>query len=450
MSCPSAHDIDMTSFLADPRAEEHREFREHYPTCRECSRMVASWSRLEAALTQAPDTARHPTDELLLAYRGAPESLVAAEREEVSRHLASCAPCRDALGAVGGLDLERLLAVPAEPPRATGSAGEGLGSRLAEGLRGLFQRPTPAWAAIAVLVALLAIGLPRLLGEEDPSPAERVAREEGPRIAEAPPPPAEGPEQQLAPAPPAEVRTVEVAPPREAAEPVPAPQERTAPGPPEPPPAAKPPAASPGLIAALGPEPVRFVPRVGLPAGRIGGGRRGATAGPAQPSALAPTNVGLTLERQPSLYWFLPAPSASGVRIDVNDLDAARTVLSTTVRGPLRAGVHVLRLGAKGVRLATDRNYQWLLTPVGADAPTSGGIVRRVASDAELRTNLAQATPAEKLRVLAAAGIWHDALDLLSRSIAASPADAQLRRTRADLLEQQGLSDAAAWDRTPR
>jgi len=461
MSCPRARDIDITSFLAEPRAEEHREFREHYPTCRECSEMVAGWSSLEGALGEALGTAPHPTDELLLAYRRAPEGLAAPEREEVSRHLASCAPCRDALGAVVGLDLERLLAEPAEPHRA---AGAGVWSQLADGLRGLFELPAPAWAAVAVVVLLLAIGLPRLLGEEE-SPAELVASEvsppptpepappapeEEPRIAEAPLPPAEGPEQQLAPEPPAEVQVVEVAPPRETADPVPATEEPSAPAPPEKPPAAKPPATSATLIAALGPEPVRFLPRVGLPAGRIGGGRRGATVGQARPLALAPQTVGLTLERQPSLYWFLPASSASGMRIDVNDLDAAKTVLSTTVRGPLRAGVHVLRLGAKGVRLTTDHNYQWLLTPVGADAPASGGIVRRVGSDAELRAALAQGTPGQRLRVLAAAGVWHDALDLLSRSIAARPADAQLRRTRADLLEQQGLSEAAAWDRVAR
>jgi outer membrane biosynthesis protein TonB len=478
MSCERSRHIDIPGFLADPRGEEHRDFAAHYPTCDECAGEVASWTELEAVLVEATGGASHPADELLLAYRRAPGGLSAAQREEVSLHLEGCAPCRDALGATTGLDLEQLLAAPAAEPAAPGFS-------LADWLRGLFALPAPAWVAAAVLAVALAVGLPRLLGEDGPpegelvaeetpealppnpgeapsagpEPAERVARapepvEEPPppspeptpqQIVEAPPAPAPPAEEAL-PEPPAREEAIAQAPPPAP----PAPVER--PAPPQPPaeePAA-PPAGAPKLIVALGSEPIRFLPRVGLPAGRLTGARRGTEAERARPLALTPEAVGLTLERQPSLYWFLPEPSAAGVRVAVSDLGAMKTVLSATVDGPLRAGIHVLRLGAHGVRLTTDRNYQWTLTPAGAEAPASGGVVRRVAADAGLRATLSAASPAQRLRQLAAAGVWHDALDLLSRSIAARPSDAQLRRARADLLEQQGLPSAAAWDRSVR
>jgi hypothetical protein len=47
----------------------------------------------------------------------------------------------------------------------------------------------------------------------------------------------------------------------------------------------------------------------------------------------------------------------------------------------------------------------------------------------------------------AEAGLWYDALSLLSERIEAAPTDADLRRQRAALLEQVGLRQAAEFDR---
>jgi len=160
--------------------------------------------------------------------------------------------------------------------------------------------------------------------------------------------------------------------------------------------------------------------------------------------------VGLTLEAQPRLYWLLPEPSAKGVRVDLSDIDRMESVFSTTVPGPLEAGVHLLRLADHGVTLSPERPYQWTLGTVGADGPASGGILERIPPEADLRASLEQADPADRLRLLAARGLWYDALDLLSRSIAARPDDARLREARAQLFEQQDLDAAAAWDRSPR
>jgi hypothetical protein len=53
---------------------------------------------------------------------------------------------------------------------------------------------------------------------------------------------------------------------------------------------------------------------------------------------------------------------------------------------------------------------------------------------------LAAATPARVPFILAAAGIWYDAIGDLSARIEASPGDTQLRVQRAAQLEQVGLA----------
>jgi hypothetical protein len=112
--------------------------------------------------------------------------------------------------------------------------------------------------------------------------------------------------------------------------------------------------------------------------------------------------------------------------------------------------VQVLRLADHGVTLSSERHYQWVLGTVGADGPMSGGILMRIQPEAGLRATLEQADPADRLRLLAAGGLWYDALDLLSRSIAAQPGDTRLREARAQLFDRQGLDAAAEWDRSGR
>jgi Domain of Unknown Function (DUF928) len=60
-----------------------------------------------------------------------------------------------------------------------------------------------------------------------------------------------------------------------------------------------------------------------------------------------------------------------------------------------------------------------------------------------------QASPAQLPALYAQAGIWYDAIDQLSSQISANQSDRQLRERRAALLEQVGLKDAAAFDRSP-
>jgi hypothetical protein len=49
--------------------------------------------------------------------------------------------------------------------------------------------------------------------------------------------------------------------------------------------------------------------------------------------------------------------------------------------------------------------------------------------------------------VLARAGLWYDAIAEVSAQIEAAPADRGLHELRARMLEQVGLTEAAAYDR---
>ena len=60
------------------------------------------------------------------------------------------------------------------------------------------------------------------------------------------------------------------------------------------------------------------------------------------------------------------------------------------------------------------------------------------------QAKLKQGGPESAAEVYAESGIWYDAIDELSKQIAAKPA---LRGQRAALLEQVGLNDVAAFDR---
>ena len=72
------------------------------------------------------------------------------------------------------------------------------------------------------------------------------------------------------------------------------------------------------------------------------------------------------------------------------------------------------------------------------DAPATIG-----ENNASVTIPIAASRPA----LYAGAGIWYDAIDELSRLIAAQPENRELRIQRAALLEQVGLTEAAAFDR---
>ena len=113
-----------------------------------------------------------------------------------------------------------------------------------------------------------------------------------------------------------------------------------------------------------------------------------------------------------------------------------------------KAGIQRLKLSDHGVKLSPGVEYQWVVALVtdpdnrSSDLVASG-IIKRVAPSAELKQQIRDATPESLPNIYGEAGIWYDALSVLSDQIEAHPDDHRLREARADLLRQVGLKAAA-------
>jgi hypothetical protein len=192
-------------------------------------------------------------------------------------------------------------------------------------------------------------------------------------------------------------------------------------------------------------------PPRGAPARRIGGGTRSAGGAATTVAVLVPEDVGLTLEEQPDLFWFLAQPSRVRVEVALIQGMSPAAVKEVSLEGVQSAGVQRFSLREHGVRLAEGTDYEWSVAVVPDEGARSAdiysaGAIRRVAPDAALSEELGGLSGLARARVLAQAGIWYDALGTLSQALETG-ADPRIREARADLLQQVGLAEAAAFER---
>ncbi len=198
------------------------------------------------------------------------------------------------------------------------------------------------------------------------------------------------------------------------------------------------------------PVPI-FVPReTGAPSARV----RGATRGPEFekiPSidALVPERVGYTLNAQPTLYWYLSDSTDYPVEFKLVALgsQSADPEFKTTWNGPRDAGIHRIDLGSYGITLRPGVTYMWSVTLLPdassrSNARYSTGAIQLMTAPPALQDALDAASAEERPFVLAAAGIWYDALSVLSESVRSYSDGTRPRAQRAALLEQVGLGAA--------
>jgi hypothetical protein len=169
--------------------------------------------------------------------------------------------------------------------------------------------------------------------------------------------------------------------------------------------------------------------------------------------ALAPDHLGLTVNEQPNLYWFLEKDAAIRVDFTLIDEESVNPLLEITVAGPLRGGIHTVRLADHGLSLQPGRWYEWSVAVVtGGRDPSedriSRGFITRTAVPAGLPAQLEERGPDEAVHVFAESGLWYDAVTALSVGIERHGEKPSLRRARAALLEQVGLTPVASYDRT--
>ncbi len=241
-----------------------------------------------------------------------------------------------------------------------------------------------------------------------------------------------------------------------------APEPAPAPGAPE---AAVPAAApTPGAPQAAAPAvpdvalgiPLYQLPKVGQPRERIGGGRRGIAQELPEIQALVPDHVGLTVNPQPTLYWYLSGSARGSARFELTliDEDSIDPLIDVSLSGPVEPGLQRIDLARYGIELALGREYQWFVS-LSPDLEqrskdlVSSGWIQRVAKPADLAARLAGAGPVAARAAYGDAGLWYDLLDASTALAVEHPEEPRYRRELGQLLEQVGLPAQAAAELAP-
>ena len=188
-------------------------------------------------------------------------------------------------------------------------------------------------------------------------------------------------------------------------------------------------------------------PATGAPSVRLTGGSRGTGDSTVTLDVLAPDDVGLTTQEQPSLFWYQSKPAAVKFELTLLQENKVKPLVQVTAERSLNAGIQRVRLSDHGVKLAPGVEYQWVVALIADPENRSkdlvaSGMIKRTEASADLQKSIAAANPESLAGVYAEAGIWYDALSTISDRIDADPQNKSLQESRADLLRQGGLKGA--------
>jgi hypothetical protein len=167
---------------------------------------------------------------------------------------------------------------------------------------------------------------------------------------------------------------------------------------------------------------------------------------------LVPNHIALTTQAQPSLFWFQSKPAKAKFELTVVEPKKPKPLLSLTAHEADKPGIHRVKLAKYKVELQPDVAYEWSVAVV-PDAENRSkdviakGVIKRIKPPGDLATRIEKADNVERAAAYAEAGFWYDAFESVSNAIEAHPDDASLRAQRAALLQQVGLSEAAALDK---
>jgi hypothetical protein len=209
---------------------------------------------------------------------------------------------------------------------------------------------------------------------------------------------------------------------------------------------AKPPAAS---ATGSAPAKVKFrPPATGAPSVRLTGGSRGSGQDALKLDVLAPDDIGLTTQEQPSLFWFQSKPADARFELTLLQENKVKPLVQVTIERSAKAGIQRLKLSDHGAKLVAGVEYQWVVALItdpdnrSTDIVASG-VIKRIEPSEQLKNQLREARPAALPGIYAEAGIWYDSLGALSDQIEAQPDSTELQAIRDDLLNQVGLRLAA-------
>lgn len=202
-------------------------------------------------------------------------------------------------------------------------------------------------------------------------------------------------------------------------------------------------------------EPVVYdLPDPGAPdtSRLIGAGTR--TKGERTPymSVLTPKHTGLTLDKQPTLYWFTSEPITMPLQFVLISEQSHTPILTVPLAQPQRAGIQNIKLSDYNVSLKPETVYQWSVALIPNpemrthDIVTSGKI-KRIKPAKSLQHELSQTPETSRPSIYARHGIWYDLIANLADLIVKIPTDHSLLENRATLLEQVDLMEVAEYER---
>ena len=197
--------------------------------------------------------------------------------------------------------------------------------------------------------------------------------------------------------------------------------------------------------------PVYQPPLRGAPGGRVGGGTRGIGDEVITLFALAPNHVALTTQEQPTLYWFVSNETKHPIEVTLIIEEATQPLLEKRLPLPIQPGIHAIRLKDFNLHLSIATQYRWFVALVSDPDRRSkdilaGGMIERIELPEAVRVKLSQSDQLNIPHIYAESGIWYDTIMALSELIETNPNDMVLRRQRAALLEQVGLSQVAQYE----
>lgn len=158
---------------------------------------------------------------------------------------------------------------------------------------------------------------------------------------------------------------------------------------------------------------------------------------------LAPNHVGHTSQEHPVLYWYLSQATQDPLDVMIAEEGNLEVLLDIRLLPPLQAGIHELRLEDYGISLLPNVAYRWTVRMIAAtisESPTASGAIKRIQAPAGSANALVYSPEG-----YAQKGQWYDALIALANLIQSTPGDTDLLAQRAALLEQVGLTEAAAF-----
>jgi hypothetical protein len=165
---------------------------------------------------------------------------------------------------------------------------------------------------------------------------------------------------------------------------------------------------------------------------------------------LAPRQTGLTTKTHPKLYWFASQDIAVPVELSIDDPASPgdEPLFIHRLKPPVRAGLHVIDTGARGLHLRPNSQYIWQVLVLDARGYSRSryaeGTIELAAEPPALGASLAAAPTAQHPGIYARAGFWYDALEALNTPApsAAGGAATPLHQLQS-LLEQEDLAIVA-------